>query len=301
MSWMTEWTSTPAYVSISLMSFLSPCVSAAAELSSSPWQAWSCCVRPSVRRRSSTSCCASPPSSFTSTIHTFQRRSWSTTTSCPFSSARSEHFSSAWQLNCSLLQRHFVMHKGDNGRFFLSVSVSVTLIYFWFFQMWDLLYKLRFVLTYIAPWQITWGSAFHAFAQPFAVPRILWFVWICDSIKEKCLNLKYKATLEAICRLQVESRLQQIISSDFLLQDSWTKKFFFLPGLSLTRVSSDSAVLFVQAVFSAVFSTPLNPVLGSAVFITSYTRPVKFWERDYKYVFDERAHASTIWTERISV
>ncbi len=42
--------------------------------------------------------------------------------------------------------------------------------------MWDLLYKLRFVLTYIAPWQITWGSAFHAFAQPFAVPRILQFV-----------------------------------------------------------------------------------------------------------------------------
>lgn len=43
-------------------------------------------------------------------------------------------------------------------------------------QMWDLLYKLRFVLTYIAPWQITWGSAFHAFAQPFAVPRILTIV-----------------------------------------------------------------------------------------------------------------------------
>ncbi|XP_024921649.1 pecanex-like protein 1 [Cynoglossus semilaevis] len=82
-----------------------------------------------------------------------------------------------------------------------------------FNKMWDLLYKLRFVLTYIAPWQITWGSAFHAFAQPFAVPH--------------------------------------------------------------------SAVLFIQAVFSAIFSTPLNPVLGSAVFVTSYTRPVKFWERDY--------------------
>ncbi|XP_077089481.1 pecanex-like protein 3 isoform X1 [Siphateles boraxobius] len=82
-----------------------------------------------------------------------------------------------------------------------------------FSKMWDLLFKLRFVLTYIAPWQITWGSAFHAFAQPFAVPH--------------------------------------------------------------------SAMLFVQAVFSALFSTPLNPVLGSAVFVTSYTRPVKFWERDY--------------------
>ncbi|XP_025734588.1 pecanex-like protein 3 isoform X8 [Callorhinus ursinus] len=80
-------------------------------------------------------------------------------------------------------------------------------------KLWDLLYKLRFVLTYIAPWQITWGSAFHAFAQPFAVPH--------------------------------------------------------------------SAMLFVQALLSALFSTPLNPLLGSAVFIMSYARPLKFWERDY--------------------
>ncbi|XP_040915965.1 pecanex-like protein 1 isoform X5 [Toxotes jaculatrix] len=82
-----------------------------------------------------------------------------------------------------------------------------------FSKLWELFYKLHFVYTYIAPWQITWGSAFHAFAQPFAVPH--------------------------------------------------------------------SAMLFVQAVVSAVFSTPLNPFLGSAIFITSYVRPVKFWERDY--------------------
>ncbi|CAH2328092.1 pecanex 1 isoform X6 [Pelobates cultripes] len=82
-----------------------------------------------------------------------------------------------------------------------------------FSKLWELFYKLRFVYTYIAPWQITWGSAFHAFAQPFAVPH--------------------------------------------------------------------SAMLFVQAIVSALFSTPLNPFLGSAIFITSYVRPVKFWERDY--------------------
>ncbi|XP_053700962.1 pecanex-like protein 1 [Synchiropus splendidus] len=82
-----------------------------------------------------------------------------------------------------------------------------------FSKLWELLYKLHFVYTYIAPWQITWGSAFHAFAQPFAVPH--------------------------------------------------------------------SAMLLVQALVSAVFSTPLNPFLGSAIFITSYVRPVKFWERDY--------------------
>ncbi|XP_069494698.1 pecanex-like protein 1 isoform X2 [Ambystoma mexicanum] len=88
--------------------------------------------------------------------------------------------------------------------FFMSILFS---------KLWELFYKLRFVYTYIAPWQITWGSAFHAFAQPFAVPH--------------------------------------------------------------------SAMLFVQAFISAFFSTPLNPFLGSAIFITSYVRPVKFWERDY--------------------
>ncbi|XP_011311909.1 pecanex-like protein 1 isoform X2 [Fopius arisanus] len=83
-----------------------------------------------------------------------------------------------------------------------------------FAKIYELLLKLRFVLTYIAPWQVTWGSAFHAFAQPFSVPH--------------------------------------------------------------------SAMLFVQATISAVLSTPLNPLLGSAIFICSYVRPLKFWERDYK-------------------
>ncbi|XP_028982643.1 pecanex-like protein 1 [Diachasma alloeum] len=83
-----------------------------------------------------------------------------------------------------------------------------------FAKIHELLLKLRFVLTYIAPWQVTWGSAFHAFAQPFSVPH--------------------------------------------------------------------SAMLFVQATISAILSTPLNPLLGSAIFICSYVRPLKFWERDYK-------------------
>lgn len=69
------------------------------------------------------------------------------------------------------------------------------------------------MVTYIAPWQITWGSAFHAFAQPFSVPH--------------------------------------------------------------------SAMLFLQAAISAALSTPLNPFLGSAIFLASYVRPIKFWERDY--------------------
>jgi len=43
-------------------------------------------------------------------------------------------------------------------------------------------------------------------------------------------------------------------------------------------------MLFVQAVVSTVLSAPLNPLLGSAIFIASYLRPLRFWEKDYKYV-----------------
>ncbi|KAJ1522815.1 hypothetical protein ONE63_001968 [Megalurothrips usitatus] len=82
-----------------------------------------------------------------------------------------------------------------------------------FSKSYEFLLKVQFVVTYIAPWQITWGSAFHAFAQPFSVPH--------------------------------------------------------------------SAMLFIQAFISAALSTPLTPFLGSAIFIASYVRPVKFWERDY--------------------
>ncbi|VVC93426.1 unnamed protein product [Leptidea sinapis] len=82
-----------------------------------------------------------------------------------------------------------------------------------FNKVYEFLLKMQFVVTYIAPWQITWGSAFHAFAQPFSVPH--------------------------------------------------------------------SGMLFLQAAISALISSPLTPALGSAIFMTSYVRPVKFWERDY--------------------
>uniref|UniRef100_A0A8C1AUQ0 Pecanex-like protein n=1 Tax=Cyprinus carpio carpio TaxID=630221 RepID=A0A8C1AUQ0_CYPCA len=80
-----------------------------------------------------------------------------------------------------------------------------------FNKLWDLLHKLHFILVYIAPWQIAWGSAFHAFAQPFAVPHILTIY---------------------------------------------------------------SAMLLLQTFITTLFYTPLSPFLGSAIFITSYPRPL---------------------------
>ncbi|XP_045882759.1 pecanex-like protein 2 isoform X2 [Meles meles] len=82
-----------------------------------------------------------------------------------------------------------------------------------FSKLGDLLQKLQFVLTYVAPWQMAWGSSFHVFAQLFAVPH--------------------------------------------------------------------SAMLFFQTMITCIFSAPLSPFLGSVIFITSYVRPVKFWEKNY--------------------
>ncbi|XP_053917729.1 pecanex-like protein 2 isoform X1 [Cuculus canorus] len=82
-----------------------------------------------------------------------------------------------------------------------------------FHKLWDLLQKLQFIMTYIAPWQIAWGSSFHVFAQLFAIPH--------------------------------------------------------------------SAMLFFQTLATSVFSTPLSPFLGSVIFVASYARPIKFWEKNY--------------------
>jgi hypothetical protein len=77
----------------------------------------------------------------------------------------------------------------------------------------ELILKMQFVITYVAPWQFSWGSAFHAFAQPFSVPH--------------------------------------------------------------------SGLLFVQMVLAALLSAPLQPFLGSAIFVLSYVRPTRFWEKEY--------------------
>jgi hypothetical protein len=57
-------------------------------------------------------------------------------------------------------------------------------------KMVELMLKMEFVIAYIAPWQISWGSAFHAFAQPFSVPHsaFIWIQAIISSIISAPLN-----------------------------------------------------------------------------------------------------------------
>ena len=74
----------------------------------------------------------------------------------------------------------------------------------------DLLEKLKFIFIYTAPWQLPWGSAFHAFAQPLSMPH--------------------------------------------------------------------TALLLLQTIISSLLGAPLMPLMGSAIFLMSYMRPIKFWE-----------------------
>ncbi|KFD64034.1 hypothetical protein M514_08640 [Trichuris suis] len=99
-----------------------------------------------------------------------------------------------------------------------SLPASHLILTFYLFSMLlpklrELMLKLRFIFAYVAPWQISWGSAFHAFAQPCAI--------------------------------------------------------------------SHSALTLVITAVSSFLSAPLNPFMGSSVFLMSYVRPVKFWEKDY--------------------
>lgn len=41
-------------------------------------------------------------------------------------------------------------------------------------------------------------------------------------------------------------------------------------------------MLLLQTLATSVLSSPLSPFLGSVIFIASYVRPVKFWEKSYK-------------------
>jgi hypothetical protein len=38
--------------------------------------------------------------------------------------------------------------------------------------------KVNFILVYVAPWNLSWGSAVHAILQPLGVPRIHCYVYI---------------------------------------------------------------------------------------------------------------------------
>lgn len=53
-------------------------------------------------------------------------------------------------------------------------------------------------------------------------------------------------------------------------------------GAVFLSAAADSAMLLLQTLATALVSSPLSPFLGSVIFITSYVRPVKFWEKNYK-------------------
>ena len=95
-------------------------------------------------------------------------------------------------------------------------------------KMDELVTKFDYFIVYIAPWNLSWGSTYHAAIQPLALPHTTFFI--------------------------------------------------------------------LQNVASTLISSPLYPVLGSVVFLTSYPRPVKYWEKtrpvDWSDTTNTPLHAS---------
>ncbi|CAJ0608662.1 unnamed protein product [Cylicocyclus nassatus] len=56
-----------------------------------------------------------------------------------------------------------------------------------------------------------------------------------------------------------------------------------------------SALLCAEMVVSSILSAPLIPFLGSSLFIASYARPVKFWERGYNTRHNDASNTTMAW------
>lgn len=110
----------------------------------------------------------------------------------------------------------------DYGRWSETVIVDLAVGMVVAHKVCELMLKIRFVMTYNAPWHVkdVWGSTAHAILYPLAIPH--------------------------------------------------------------------TAVTFVQACISTALSAPLYPLMGSAIFLVSYARPIKFWERGYLTAEDDR-------------
>lgn len=70
--------------------------------------------------------------------------------------------------------KHVIQHTELNGKPLTSWNLLPIIMYICvsvYPKIVELYLKIAFIMAYVAPWQISWGSAFHAFAQPFSVPH----------------------------------------------------------------------------------------------------------------------------------
>ncbi|KAH0622493.1 hypothetical protein JD844_024851 [Phrynosoma platyrhinos] len=89
-----------------------------------------------------------------------------------------------------------------------------------------------------------------------------------------CLGIFIPCVCSALCDTSYPlTKLMCVNHSDMIVSE--------MEAPDETVSLNDSAMLFFQTLATAIFSTPLSPFLGSVIFLTSYARPVKFWERNY--------------------
>ncbi|KAM7532965.1 hypothetical protein Aperf_G00000125942 [Anoplocephala perfoliata] len=119
-------------------------------------------------------------------------------------------------------------------------------------ELWN---KLSFVYIYIAPFQASWGSICHAVAQLASIPQsdLLALFWG----REIWVGKQSIGSMELID-----------VSSDVFIDVSLNPSYF------ISTLGN--------CIFSTLLSAPLEPFVASVFFITSYARPIRFWEATQK-------------------
>lgn len=105
----------------------------------------------------------------------------------------------------------YLFHKFDsNGHSFFSDAETLLfdlfVISIFLAKLQDFLDKLAFIYIYTAPWQLPWGSAFHAFAQPLSVPHsALLILQVNTQTFQSYFKLKYSLEYRGL-ELRVQSK-----------------------------------------------------------------------------------------------
>uniref|UniRef100_A0A0N5AAH9 Pecanex-like protein n=1 Tax=Syphacia muris TaxID=451379 RepID=A0A0N5AAH9_9BILA len=92
----------------------------------------------------------------------------------------------------------------------------------------ELYEKMSFIIIYTAPWQISWGSAFHAFAQPFSLPHTAFVIF------------------QAILSSLLSAPLNPFLGSSFLLMSYVRPVKFWEKDYNTTRIDHSNTKLISQ-------------------------------------------------------
>lgn len=187
----------------------------------------------------------------------------------------------------------------DKFQFFMTILIKNLLLPIAFMtELWSASYS-----SFFDSWSIIGKSVFFAIIS-FSISRrffrdceFQWLVLLCSyllvfdlqkyNIKEPILVTWFLGNLVASKVIGLYRRLCFIYVHIMPCASTWGSAFH---AISQPICMPHSGWMYLQAFISTVTSAPIKPLGGASVFLTSYVRPLRFWEKTFqtKTAGDER-------------